>query len=264
MNEVMLDGGGRSVVSREGNTVYRPVEPWTSSVHALLKHLEHEGFDGCPRVVGSGYHTDGREMLAYIEGEFVHPSPWNDEAAYAVGQLLKKLHDATRHFSPPENAMWRHSHFRSLRSDHMVFGHGDFTPWNLVSKDGIPFAVIDWETAGPIDAMVELAQVCWLNAQLCDDDVAERAGLAAPEIRANQARLILDAYELPVESRSQFVDLMIDVAICDAAQQAIDAGVTADTHDHEPLWGLAWRTRSAAWMVRNREMLLRVLCSASR
>ena len=38
-------------------------------------------------------------------------------------------------------------------------------------------ALIDWETAGPADPMIELAQACWLNAKLFSDDVAEREGL---------------------------------------------------------------------------------------
>jgi hypothetical protein len=36
----------------------RPARPWTSAVHALLRHLERAGFAGSPRVVGDGY--DGR------------------------------------------------------------------------------------------------------------------------------------------------------------------------------------------------------------
>ncbi|HEX3753398.1 MAG TPA: hypothetical protein VHW06_22725 [Streptosporangiaceae bacterium] len=51
-------GGGPSRVSRRGPHMLRPARPWTSAVHALLRHLERAGFAGSPRVVGDGY--DGR------------------------------------------------------------------------------------------------------------------------------------------------------------------------------------------------------------
>jgi len=30
-----------------------------------------------------------------------------------------------------------------------VYGHGDVGPWNIVARDGIPIAFVDWEFAGP-------------------------------------------------------------------------------------------------------------------
>lgn len=33
-------------------------------------------------------------------------------------------------------------------------------------------------------------------------------------------------------------------------------GDTPETQDITPLWGLAWRTRAAAWMVKNKTFLL--------
>jgi hypothetical protein len=69
----------------------------------------------------------------------------------------------------------------------------------------------------------------WLNAQLHDDDVAERAGLPDLATRAHQAQLILDGYRLPAADRAGFVDAMIGFAVASAAQEAIDAGVTQDT-----------------------------------
>ena len=78
-DETTLTGGGRTAVSRLENVVHRETGPWAPSVHALLKHLENEGFDGAPRVVGSGFDERGRETLSYIEGDFVHPGPWSDD-----------------------------------------------------------------------------------------------------------------------------------------------------------------------------------------
>ena len=75
----------------------------------------------------------------------------------------------------------------------------DNAPWNIVARDGMPVAFIDWETAGPVDPLVELAQLAWLNAQP-----------GSPPTRP--------------ATRSH----------CGA---------------------VAWRARSAAWMIRNRRIL---------
>ncbi|MFF1438333.1 hypothetical protein [Streptomyces sp. NPDC058295] len=49
--EVMQDGAHRRVV-RIGDTVRRPVQPWTPTLHALLSHLEQVGFACVPRPLG--------------------------------------------------------------------------------------------------------------------------------------------------------------------------------------------------------------------
>jgi aminoglycoside phosphotransferase (APT) family kinase protein len=50
-------------------------------------------------------------------------------------------------------------------------------PWNVVSKGGLPIGLIDWEYAGLIDSLVEVAQAAWLNVRLFGDDVAKIEGL---------------------------------------------------------------------------------------
>jgi hypothetical protein len=107
--------------------------------------------------------------------------------------------------------------------------------------------------------MFEIAQTCWLNAQLHDDDIAERQGLLSADTRARYVREILDGYELSRSQRVGFVDKMIEFAVHDAAEQVISANVTPETQDPTPLWGIAWRTQSAAWMLRHRAMLQRTL-----
>ena len=257
--EIPLKGGGRTDVARRGNVVHRETGPWASTVHKLLNHLEAVGFTGAPRVFGSGFDDQGRETLTYIEGEFVHPGPWSEDAMPKIGNLLGKLHKATKSFSIPDNAIWRQWYGRSLGGPEYVIGHCDMGPWNIVSQDGLPVAMIDWEVAGPVDPIFELAQTCWLNAQLHDDDVAERVKLSSIEVRANHARLILDGYGLPQSKRNGLVDKMIELAVCDAAEQAIEAKVTPETKDSSSLWGITWRTCSAAWMLKNRNTLVSII-----
>jgi Ser/Thr protein kinase RdoA (MazF antagonist) len=259
-SEIALTLGGRTTVTRKGGVVFRNTGPWAPSVHALLRHLENVGFAAAPKVIGSGFDAQGRETLTYIEGSFVHPHAWSDEGVAAIGRMLRALHEATASFHPPENAIWRQWFGRELGgSPRTVFGHCDVGPWNVVARDGMPIGLIDWEVAGPADFLVQFAQACWLNVQLHDDDIAEQQGLPSAEARARQVRVMADSYGLRAQERAALVDTMVAYAIHDAADQAIQIPVTPETNDATPLWGLAWRTRAAAWMLRNRPLLDRAL-----
>jgi hypothetical protein len=190
-DEILLTGGGRTVVRRRGDVVIRDAGPWSPAVLALLRHLEAEGFSAAPRVVGSGFDASGRETLTFIEGEFTQP--------------------------------------------------------------GRPVALIDWETAGPVDPLTELAQVCWLNAKLHDDVVAEREGLPSLADRARQLGAMVDAYGLSARQRRGFFDRIVEFVVSDTAAEADDAGVTPELTAHPAaLWAVAWRARSAAWLLRHR------------
>jgi len=253
-DEILLHGGGRSLVTKRGDTVFRQAAPWSATTIALLKHLEEVGFAHSPRIVGSGRDPEGREMLTYLEGDFVHPKAWDDDALPLLGQMLNALHAATSTFVPPENARWRPWFGREVGRP-SVIGHCDTGPWNIVSRDRLPFAFIDWEEAGPVDPLVELAQACWLNAQLVDDDVAEKQGLPSVEARARQMRLLLDGYGLSRAKRGGFVDTIRDFVVFSAANEAIEARVTEDSQEVAPLWGIAWRSRSAAWIIKHQSTL---------
>jgi hypothetical protein len=253
---VLLDGGGRTVVHRRGDVVIRDTGPWTPAVHMLLRHLEDVGFAAAPRLVGSGLDPNGREVLTFIEGEFTQPGPWSLDGAAALGGLLRSLHEATGSFRPPLDAVWFPWHGRDLGGPCTVIGHCDVAPWNIVARDGLPVAFIDWETAGPVDPMIELAQLAWLNAKLYDDIVAEIEHLPPLAERARQLAAIADAYGLTAEQRRGLLDQIIEFAIADTASEADSANVTPETTSHPiALWAMAWRARSAAWMVRHRGVL---------
>jgi transposase-like protein len=97
----------RTEVHRVGDTIVRGGGPWSSSVHALLQHLASAGFRGAPRVVGNGFDDEGREMLSYLEGEFVHPRAWSEAGIAELGHLLRELHEASSGFRPPPSAIWQ-------------------------------------------------------------------------------------------------------------------------------------------------------------
>jgi hypothetical protein len=249
-------GGQPSRVFRRGGTVLRPAGPWTPAVHALLRHLEQAGFTGAPRVVGDGYDGQGREVLTFIEGTFVHPHAWTDDQIWPTGRLLRALHNATATFRPPPDAVWYPWPFRAgFGQPGTVISHGDAGPWHFAVRDGQPFALIDWDTAGPTNRRDEIAATAWWNAQLHDDDLAARHALPPAAERAAQLAYFLDGYQLPTAGRDGLVTTMINYAIRDCAAEAIKAGITPDTAGPAPLWPLAWRARSAAWMIRHQTLL---------
>ncbi len=104
--------------------------------------------------------------------------------------------------------------------------------------------------------MVELAQLAWLNAKLHDDTVAAIEHLPPLADRARQLAAIADAYGLTSRQRQGLLGQIIEFAITDTAAEADDAHVAPGTTSHPiALWAMAWRARSAAWMIRNRRTL---------
>ena len=250
----------RTEVHRAGSVVKRAAGPWSSSVHALLRHLESVGFPGAPRVVGTGFDDDGRETLTYLDGDLVHPHAWSDDGIAALGRLLRALHDASAGFVPPPGATWQPWFTRTGASGTgVVFGHGDLGPWNIVARDGLPVGFIDWEFAGPVDRLDEVAQAAWLNAQLHSDDIAVRNQLPPAADRIRQLGLFVDGYRLDPDDRRLLVSRMIDHAVRDAANELDQAGglhmAKRPTGPDDPGWAVAWRLRSAAWLVAHRTEL---------
>ena len=48
--------------------MHRGTGPWAQTVHSLLKHLEAEGFDGAPRVIGTGFDDNGTRDAELYRG----------------------------------------------------------------------------------------------------------------------------------------------------------------------------------------------------
>jgi hypothetical protein len=207
--EIVLAGGASTEVTRLGNVVYRSSKPQSRTVLNL----------------GDGFAPDGREMLRFIEGESPQPFAWSNDATYELGKLLHQLHTVASQWTPPVDAYWRPWFMREMIGQRAVIGHGDLGPWNILAKNGSPVAFIDWDYAGPLDPVWELAHVAWQNAQLYDDDVAEINNLPDAKQRASQARLILEGYGLDYSDRFGFVERMIHLAVWSAREEAMEFNV---------------------------------------
>jgi aminoglycoside phosphotransferase (APT) family kinase protein len=189
--------GGRTSPGtvRIGDAVHRPRRPWTGTVHAVLRHLEAVGFEGAPRV--RGFDDLGREVLSYLEGETVGAaSPWpewvfSDDALAQVGAWLRRLHDATTDFVPPEDAVWFAG--QDWRPG-LVIGHHDAAPYNAVWHSGRLVGFVDWDTAGPSSREFDLAYSTLLWVPLLADGSAWPVPARPVEDGRRRLHLLLDAY----------------------------------------------------------------------
>jgi hypothetical protein len=249
----------RKRVQRAGHAMLRSASPWTPAVHALLRHLEMVGFAGSPRVIGTGIDPTGQEMVEFVAGDVAHDRVWSEQGIHELGRMLRDLHEATASFRPPPQALWQDSFLRSSGPG-TVISHGDVAPWNVVARLDRPVALIDWELAGPVDRLNELAHTGWLNARLFDEGVEDVPDLPSVEQWIQLLRAFAEGYQLPVRSRRELARRVVDVAILSAASDAVEAKITPESAEAAWLaWGVAWRARSAAWLIRHRDLLDRAL-----
>lgn len=199
-----LRGSGRAPVTRVGRTVRRPVGPWTPAVHALLRYLEDVGFDAAPRVLGID--ADGREVLTFMDGEDGHHARkaalHDDDALVAVGQLIRRYHDAVTGFVAPPDAQWQ---FQGDAPRTGIVCHNDLAPVNTVYVDNRPRAFIDWDFAAPAPPEWDLACAAWSFVPLYDDDFCRQYGYP-DSARGPRLRLLCDGYGLT--DRAGFIDLI--------------------------------------------------------
>src|SRR6266571_1053102 len=150
MTERRLPGGRSFGAVRAGDEVRRPGQPWTATVHSVLRHLEDVGFDGAPRA--RGFDDQGRERLTFLPGQTLGETrPWPDwlrcdDALRQVGAWLRRLHDATAAFRPAAGAVWFTG--RPWQPG-LVIAHLDASPWNAVWAGGTLAGFVDWDNASP-------------------------------------------------------------------------------------------------------------------
>ena len=101
--EVLQDRADRPVL-RVGDRVRHPSQPWSASVQALLAHLREVGFEEAPRPYGVTADGDEVEFIPGVGGDDACRLVDSDTAVAAVGDLLRRYHDAVAGWQPAEPA----------------------------------------------------------------------------------------------------------------------------------------------------------------
>ena len=218
-------------VERIGDTVHRPVGPWTPAVHGLLRHLEAVGYDRAPRVLG--FDEQGREVLSWIGGES-GPDGWakvvDDRGLIAFARLLRDYHDAVAEYRPAETTCWSTTTTSGPVGDEVVC-HGDFGPWNVVWNGEEPIGIIDWDHARPAPRRQDVAYALEYVAPFRDDAECLR-WLRYPEPPDRRRRLEVFAAAYGLADITGLVDAVITVQ-----EQGVDAVRLLAEQGHEPQAG---------------------------
>jgi hypothetical protein len=195
-DERLLPGGNAGGALRVGDTVRRPIGPWTPSVHALLAHLSARGFSGAPHVLGVD--EAGREVLGLLPAHTVGTSmpwpPWvhTDSALIQVATWLRSFHAAVGDFVPPSDAVWREG---GCWRPGLIIGHNDAAPYNAAwDGEGRLVGFFDWDFAGPVTAEWDLAFTAFAWVPLHARHVVEREGFTASDDRRRRLELFLATY----------------------------------------------------------------------
>ncbi len=151
----MLTGGNVSKVYRLGDTVRRELNPHSSKIHKLLKHLENKGFSYAPKFLGID--EKGREILTFIEGEAgndpLKQYMWSDDVLKEIAKMLRLYHDAVSDFPLIDD--WKPLDNTPDKVE--VLCHNDFARYNIIFNHKRPVGIIDFDVAGPRPRLWDIA-----------------------------------------------------------------------------------------------------------
>lgn len=211
----LLGGDVTEGVVRRGGTVRRPVHDNSPLVHALLRHLEQQGFDGAPRFLGID--GRGREVLTYVPGEVAgRPRPpWiaDEERLESVARLVRRYDDAAATFTPPPGS----EPAPGLPDPPGIppapsyppelIGHVDITPENVVFSDGRAKALIDFDLAKWATRADEVFNMMMWWAPL-GDPVDAHPLLKEVDV-PRRCQIIADSYGMSDRDRERVIDVAI-------------------------------------------------------
>src|SRR5262249_24428380 len=191
-------------VEIDGDVVTRPASAGTPTVHSLLRHLRARGLEGVPEPLG----IDGaRESLRFVEGEsggdgWFHQH--TDEGLSSAARLLRRVHDASLDWLPPQNAVWGALPVGGPRGgpgdgladgDETVFCHGDPGPWNFVWRDRHALGLLDWDYLHPGPRVDDVAYALrWFVPLRADRHVLDWHHFPEVPDRRHRVGVFLDAY----------------------------------------------------------------------
>jgi Phosphotransferase enzyme family len=249
--EPLSGGSDTEGIVRIGETVRRPLRPFSLTVQAYLARLRDVGFTGAPLPLGVD--EQGREVLSFVPGE-VHHHPVPPEAAgedvlVALARLIRALHEASAGWVPPPGAVWGGSPANAGRVTERagLVSHRDYATGNVIFRDGLPAALIDFGLARPATRVYDIANALWFWAPLKWGDPRDRPPALAGADIPHRVAVFADAYGMTAQQRADLAPLAVDIAHRYHEDSRASAGLS-------PVWHQAWEgnkhtlSRAEAWV----------------
>jgi aminoglycoside phosphotransferase (APT) family kinase protein len=211
--EPLMGDGVTPGIVRIGDTVRRPVRPFTATIQAYLAHLHRTGFTAAP--VPLGIDEQGREVLSFVPGDVPReplPAETADETVLvALAQLIRQLHEAAQGWVPPSDATWGGIPgsdtvpIGPVDGEPELVSHRDYCPGNVVFRDGLPAALIDFDLARPTTRLYDIANALYWWVPLLDP--RDRTPAFTDLDASHRAAVFADAYEMTTQQRTELVPL---------------------------------------------------------
>jgi aminoglycoside phosphotransferase (APT) family kinase protein len=256
--DVVLQGGVANAgsVVRRGDHVLRPSNPNTPTIHAFLRHLRANGFEGASEPIG--VEPDGRERLVFIPGDVGFPPypAWaqSDLALASAAALMRRMHDASAGFVPPDDAAWSTEMADSAGVDEVIC-HNDICVENIVYRHEVAVGVLDFDFAAPGRRVHDLAQFARMCVPLDTDADAVLLGRTPPFDPLRRVRIVADAYGLTAAQRPEFLEAIAEGIRRggEFLQRRLDEGNEDFRRMVESAGGMAKFDRRRAWFAANRD-----------
>lgn len=246
--------GNEGRVVRVGNTVRRPIGPWTPAVHALLRHLESVGFEGAPRVAGLDRDT---EILDFIPGHVaIPPFPaWSasEELLLSVAELQHRYHGAVADFRAADGTIWGDGPAPGEYAGSLVC-HNDLCLENVVVRAGRAIGFIDFDFARPVDRVWDIAIAIRHWVPMWDPLDLDEHHAALDKVE--RCRHFFDAHRLARSERTRTLDALL--AFSDRALIFVRTKAESGHTGHRAQWDAGYEAknrRAHAWVTKNRENL---------
>jgi Ser/Thr protein kinase RdoA (MazF antagonist) len=210
--------------------VHRPQGPTSAATHALLRHLEDVGFDGAPRFLGVD--DQGREILSYIDGSVatgpLPESALTDQALVSVATLLRDYHTAVADFAPRSHS-WPKLPPQRFQGE--LISHNDPNVDNIVFRDGVAIALIDFDLASPGSRIWDVAAAArhWVPLRMASDIPDSRRGRVLERFQ-----FFVEACQLAEADRNQLVEAVRENHLW--CYQTIQAGAEAGEAGYRAYW----------------------------
>lgn len=211
VSEERLEGGvaNAGAVTRVGDHVLRPANPFTETVHRFLTDLRATGFGGASLPVGVT--PDGREQLEFITGEVpIPPYPaWaqTDDALASVAALMRRFHEASARVSNRGEWSDEMADPGPPGGDAVIVCHNDVCLENVVFRDGQAVALLDFDFAAPGRPVYDLAQFARMCVPVDDPASAGQLGWHDAD-RPSRLRIVADAYGLDGAQRGELLSVL--------------------------------------------------------